>query len=400
MKLVAAAAVLGLAACYRPHGETSCEVSCDVAFEHPCPNAWSCESGVCRDPAGPACGVVDAPPLTGDVGSGCYGGDLVTICPSVVPTGTRTVDDTSEPDTTVAGPFCTEIVRVGTSSICVVEGKDVEIIGDLRLTGANPVAFLATGTLTLTSAGYLDASSYLDGGHGAGQGIGCAAPRDGASSSSNGAGAGGSGGTFGGLGGSGGAGLTTPPTPPLTVVPVVQLASGCPGGAGGKGMGNGAGPSVAGGLGGGALIFLAGTKIVVDGIIVVNGAGGSGGTIEGGGGGGGSGGLIDFEAPMITGTAMLVSATGGGGGGGGDQGRAGSDGHQAMGIAPAMGGAATTGGGGQGGKGPAFTNATDTDGQSGSHVTQAGGGGGGGAGVIHTHGTVTITGTIRGARTP
>jgi hypothetical protein len=330
------------------------------------------EDGSIEDIDGPPADArVDTPP-----NATCYGSGLFVECypPNVPPTnGDAPVGQIDTSDSTK----CTRVVQqTNGPELCLRTAKSITISGYVRFKGSRPVVLLATDTITVTSTGTLDVSSFradvaAGGNTGTCNNVGNG-NADTSPSAVAGAGGGGGGGfgTPGGTGGSsdasgGAAGGTTA----LTLI-----RGGCRGGRGGTSS-SGAGGE--GGNGGGAVYLIAGGSITVAGTIKANGSGGSGGPNKAGGGGGGSGGLIAFDTPvlMVTGTVYANGGGGGEGGGGGQTGEHGSD--------PTSYNSRASGGnnlsnGGDGGGGSTFANAGMTGGTAGNGA----GGGGGGAGRI------------------
>lgn len=295
----------------------------------------------------------------------CFGAGLVRTCLAALPDSALALENTL--DTT------TDSRCIDDQGMCVLAGTDIQI-GTLRITGAKPAVFVATGAITLQS---LDASSKRLGERGpAANSTACIPPQ---TPSQNG---GGPGGTFGGRGGNGGVGGLNGAESGL-VVSVTAFRGGC---AGARGDGTTGGD---GGASGGAVYLIARARIDVQ-SINASGAAGLGG-MSGGGGGGGSGGLIGLEAPTVAVTGA-VFANGGGGGEGGANGANGAD--PAAATSPALGG--NGGAGGDGGAGSAGTTKT---GAKGSDAVAGGGGGGGGAGVIILIPTQTTGGVLSPAPT-
>jgi hypothetical protein len=316
----------------------------------------------------------------------CYGTGIVKVCFASAPTQSITIGDQTF-DTGV--PTTCAATVTGGENYCVVVATAITINGTLRATGPKPLVLIATGAITLTGSGVLDASSQRSR-TAATPETGAGADADaticvaGTAASNRGGGAGGS---FAGTGGTGGTGAAanagTPGT--ATSFPVAVLRGGCPGQDGQASPGNG-------GHGGGAVYLIAGTKIDIggDGINAGGEAGGGGATgpSGGGGGGGGAGGMIGLDAPMVmlTGAATLVANGGGGGeGGSGGAATAGENGTDASTTTAARGGNKNTGTGGDGGNGSAGQAAgAGMAGQPGTSAPPngGGGGGGGGAGII------------------
>jgi len=245
----------------------------------------------------------------------------------------------------------------------------------LRITGALPVAFVATGEIEIS--GHLDVSA---GGAGAGCDV-IGTGRDGQAQGLTGDGGGGGGGA---VSGAAGGASNNGNTRASGGSPQPGFAGGCAGGDGGL-----IDTPIADG--GGVVYLISAQPILITGIVDASGAGGRGGSSmtgnHGGGGGGGGGGSLIFEAPSMM-NAGQINATGGGGGGGSSIFGAGNPGK--LGSAGGQGGAGTSGnGGGRGGNGM-LTAIQGADGG----TSDGGGGGGGATGRIHIIGTVTSTGAI------
>jgi hypothetical protein len=305
----------------------------------------------------------DAPPLTGDATTPSCS-VFVARCP---PLGSGAV--------TIIGSIntgndarCTIL-----DGVCFVSGSDIDIASVVTTTGSNALAIVATHRLQIEPQGEVIAGSEPGSpGPGATAVPACAPAGGGAP------GDGGPGGTFGTFGGNGGAANGAPVVAGKISTQPNQLVAGCPGGPGYDATGAAAST---GGLGGGALLLVAGAQLVIDGRIEVGGEGGAGGAIQTGGGGGGAGGMIALDAPTIDAAQATLHARGGGGGGGGD-GLAGGSG--ASGDSTSAGGTANAGGlGGAGYHGTPAGDGGSTTGSAG--VTPGAGGGGGGAGYIIFH---------------
>jgi hypothetical protein len=336
-------------------------------------------------------GAPDAPPDAAN----CYGGGLATVCLTAMPTGDY---DVTTATTVATDSQCTQVVpQAGGPDLCVIAGINIHITSTLHAIGTRPLVLVATGTLEVE--GKIDVSSYrlmsgntVIGEHvGAGEASGatlCGSPTTGGNDASSGAG-GGAGGTFGGRGGAGaigrnGAGGTAGTSAAVGAAPTF-VRGGCAGTAGGNTGQNGGG----GGHGGGAVYLIAGSSIMVSGVIAAGGQGGYGGKLGSGGGGGGTGGLIGLDAPSIT-SSGTIFANGGGGGEGGGQTGIGGDGDSALTASAANGGTFNTNGG-DGGTGAA---GTTLDGGPGQTDNNGGGAGGGGAGVIRVFPFVNLGGTV------
>ena len=318
----------------------------------------------------------DGPSTDAPANGLCFGEGALIVCLTALPSlpltfGTTTIDTSNgtcpgEVFTPSAGP-----------ALCVVAGTTITVNGLLGATGTRPLVLLATsGSLTVTSVGTVDASSFRGGKIGPGSNFtGCAAPGS-PGNASNGAG-GGAGGSFGTRGGNGGAGGGGQGGGAASAAMPTFLRGGCRGGTGGTASG-------AGGSGrdsGGAVYLLANTSLILDGRIDASGSGGDGAPSgKGGGGGGGSGGMIALwgRTGITVGLTAVVFANGAGGGGGADASVGGGNGFESTGPATvALGGlgGATGTAGGDGSTG-------SVSGQPAAASSKGGGGGGGGGGVI------------------
>jgi hypothetical protein len=173
----------------------------------------------------------------------------------------------------------------------------------LKITGANPIAFVATGTIDVQGLIDLSADAATPGPGAAATGAACegvtvnlllcsghpCGPGAGGGGNATQGGAGGADGGPGADGGVGEVGFT--------------LVGGCAGGSAKTGA--------AGGGGGGAIQLVSATEVDLDGVIHVGGGGGVSNT-----GAGGSGGLVVIEAPTVALHAMGGIAANGGAGGG------------------------------------------------------------------------------------
>jgi hypothetical protein len=302
-----------------------------------------------------------------DAGGTCFGTDPYAVCPTSLPVTPLML---SNIDTTTG---CDEVLPIG----CVVAGTDVTINSHITVRGSRPLVIFATGTITVTMMGILDAAGSTTAA-GAGADLACA-PDATAPTTKNGNGGGGGGGSFGTRGSDGGdgGGGATGGLASSAVVPAT-LEGGCDGDAGANG---GAGTAGMRGFAGGGVYLLAEQQLSIMGTIVASGGGGGGGHApKGGAGGGGSGGMIVLSAPMISvSPATQILADGGGGGGGGAN-MNGNDGGQPLG---GKGNNNDDGGDGANGANAAKAGTSSSDG---------GGAGGGGAGVIHV-----VGGSVAGA---
>lgn len=345
----------------------------------------------------------------------CWGVD-VDVCLAAPAQGTLMLTGSLSTDgadcmTSSKPQYCVRAARTLT-----VEALDV--------TGSRPLVLIASESLVVN--GLLDASSKVTGRVGPGAmnatcGTFTTAPSFVVAGGGNGGGAGGgAGGSLlqsGGGGGNnvGGAVAGQPVLAPTGPV----FRAGCPGQRGGHRTAN---AGAVGGLGGGAVYLVAGTRIEVTatGAISASGAAGSPGLCPTsgtficavntdaavlaaadayGGAGGGSGGAITLDAPSIV-NASRVYADGAGGGEGASRSQAGLAGKESTGTYTGLfangapGGTGGNGNGGDGGNGSFLTMRTGVDASPGiSAHPGGGGGGGGGAGVIRVHGTASGSGT-------
>jgi hypothetical protein len=326
----------------------------------------------------------------------CYGTSLVRACLDAEPTGpvTQTTAINTDADCQLVRP------QPAGPELCIIAGTTVNITGTANLvTGARPLVLIATDSISVAAAAVIDVSSRSTTRVGAGANEAtCAAPTSGqnsvATSGAGGAGAGG----FGTIGGDGGNGSVAKGIGGIAAAPTF-LRGGCKGADGGDA---GTVQGGAGGNAGGAIYFIAGNAITIDGSIFASAAGGRGGGIRAGGGGGGSGGMIGLDAPTITiGATGIVAANGGGGGGGGGSGGIGNAGGDGSTLSYTTAASAGGGGvdtntttptrnGGNGGVGAAM-NAAGALGGNSLSTGAGGGGGGGGVGVIWVKGTLTGT---------
>jgi hypothetical protein len=320
-----------------------------------------------------------------DAAPSCYGGGLLSICPTIEPTAAVALSGAIN---TQSSPLCRPYTGANQNAYCVVQGTSVSITASVRATGTKPLVILATGTITIT--GTLDVS---DGGANFNP-SNCAAAGTPMTAQ------GGAGGSFTGAGGAGGgvASGLGPASGATTSTPSVR--GGCNGA-------NGSGTTAGvGGRGGGAVYLIAGTSISVASTGTINaiggvgtgaGASGGGASAGAGGGGGGAGGFVGFDAPAVT-VAGIVFANGGGGGEGATPLKDGNDG--AASASPSTAGSGGAGGaprGGNGGAGSAGANRAGGNASAGGLCDRggaAGGGGGGGAGMIYIHPAQTLGGQV------
>jgi hypothetical protein len=249
---------------------------------------------------------------------------------------------------------------VVTSTVVTVQNQPIRVFAapswvlpNLRITGTQPVAFVATGAIQLQ--GVVDLSSSSAAGAGADTDFAC---HGGGAQGFAGAGGGG-GATLGGSGGGAtgyavgvGGNVATGFSP---------LFGGCSGGA----------STAAAGDGGGGIQLVSATSVSIAGYIDVSGGGG------GSSAGGGAGGMVIIESPSLVISSGGIVANGGGGGGG--CGTVGADGGN--GDTPATGGVCSdpTRSGGNGGTDLASAE-SGGDGVAGSTLGVAYGGGGGAIG--------------------
>jgi len=243
--------------------------------------------------------------------------------------------------------------------VCLIHGTNVEFTQEMTASGNRPLVVIATGMISIDTGATVDASA-----------AGPPATNASRCTATMATGAGGAaGGTYSALGGLGGlalAGSRGQPAPPVPTP--TTLESGCSGDSTAGAMG---------GRGGGAVYFLAGIQIDIEGVLLVGGHGGGGASTGFGAGGGGAGGLIALDAPTIV--AHAVIADGGGGGGGAATGEAGQNGGNGTLDGPAGFGAGTSDDN-HGGVGAYF--GAPGDGGSGVETGETGGGGGGGPGWV------------------
>lgn len=369
-------AVVGVLAggCYNPHAQPG----------NPCSDGLCPEGLVCA-PATKTCELSavdggtngdtgDTSMSLGDAAPGCYGTGIVVVCPAFAPMGSYVPSGPVRINTDTA-TSCAQL-KPGSPNVCVIAATTIQISTLLTAVGSRPLVLLATGSIEL--AGQIDVASHRAMTEIIGAGADPMCMPGAVPTTTD----GGPGGSFSGSGGRGGGAVASGPP----VLPTM-MRGGCRGAAGG---GPGPGP---GGHGGGAIFLIAGTSILVNGLINASGEGGGPGvSSSGGGGGGGAGGMIGFDAPMITLDSGLVIANGGGGGEGGTVGpsMAGSDPNVMTPLQPALGGRGSIDGG-RGGNGSAGLQRNGGDGQT---AFDASGGGGGGAGVILMYGNRTVAATL------
>lgn len=318
------------------------------------------------DAAVDAAPMIDAPPPQFCIGTG-----IGRTCFDTEPTTAITL-----PATINTGE-CATVMTVAGVQACVLAGSRIEMNTNVRVTGTRPLVLLSATTIVVDFV--LAASSRNEtiptfvgpGSPGAACGAGGAPGANGAGSG------GGPGGSFVGQGGSGGTGAAGNTAGGTAAGPETNLAfhAGCPGRDGGNSPGSG-------GAGGGAIYLAANGSIDIQlaGQITAGGAGGIAGGPRDGGGGAGSGGFIGLDAPLVTGSGVLMAPGGGGGEGGGDtiSGASGEDGRFETSFAR---GGAGADNGGDGGRG----NSPSSGAGNGGPGNRGGGGGGGGAGRIYIH---------------
>ncbi len=300
-----------------------------------------------------------------DTANGVISGG-VTAPPSSVVDGVRVVwtrNFTIASGITLRAYGDLPLLVIATEKIHILGTVDVSTTAFSKGAGADPAVCATT-----TAGGPGEQCTTFGGSGGGGGGFGFSGSPGGEGGDGNTCTA-----TDGKPGGKGGLPLSTPPP---------ALRGGCRGGDGAISAMAQSMPGVAG-AGGGAVGFIAGNSIVVDGTIHAGGGGGFFGTERAGGGGGGSGGMIFLEAPDVELVATsLLAANGGGGGGGVDNGTAmvGETGHPS--ITNDAAGGSPDNNGGTGGNGGYVAARTGTPG---GLAGRGGGGGGGGVGYIVVH---------------
>ena len=329
---------------------------------------------------------------TGDAG-GCWGTGVVKICPSTAPAGTLNLTGSLD---TGSSPQCKPYtVAMGEKPLdaCVVTAQTITVTGSLTVTGPRPLVLLASDTITVQTGATIDVSSTRPPARtGPGANPDACHP-GGAGTGQIGGSGGGAGGSFGDTGGTGGDGDSgaSGGAPGDKAATIDVLRGGC---AGADGGGLGAG---AGGAGGGAVALVAGTSLLVSGVIPASGAAGDGASgLSDGGGGAGSGGMIVLDAPTVFGGGTLIAnGAGGGEGASAQSGSPGLEPDPAMPLTAARGGSGVNNAG-NGGDGAAGTTTTGGGANSGTNG-DGGGGGGGGAGYIVMF---AASNTLTGARSP
>jgi len=294
---------------------------------------------------------------------------------------------------------CSEVITNEGGEVCIVAAYDIAIYTKLATKGRRPLVLASIHSFEIGASGGISVASHRGQDNGAGSDFkDCPMNINGNNASAQSGGAGAAGGSFQTIGGQGGRGdgnlahAAPRPEPEPAFV-----RGGCRGGVGGNGSiasGGGAGAS------GGALYLVAGSELVIDGVLNASGeaagggAGGSAGTSGGaGGGGGGSGGLIGIDAPrVIIGSTATLVANGGPGGGAGSSTQSGANGTESDPATvfpfPSSGGAGgSSNAGGPGGAGAVRDIPAAAGGDTAGLGGGGGGGGGGGAGFIKVFAT-------------
>jgi hypothetical protein len=355
----------------------------------------------------------DAPPDAPPDAQACFGGGIVQVCLATTPGEPLMIASDKTVDTSSLSNCAA--VKSSNGDYCVLAGNDITITAKLRGIGSRPLVLIASGTISTTGVGLIDVGSHRLASGASEKGAGASPPspicQPGTPPPATGGGTGGgAGGSFLGSGGNGGTGGNggSGGMPAARVSTVTTLRGGCPGQDGQGGTGN----FGLGGQGGGAVYLLAGVKIDIrgNGINAAGEGGGGGIAAVGGAGGGGSGGMIAFEAPMITASALLLaSGAGGGGGAGSGAGTvAGANALDPTSTSTPSGGLGFVGNmtnGGNGGDGSAM-NSTQAGGGGGGNGDNVGGnhggggGGGGGTGLISAPNPATLGTNLSPPRTP
>jgi hypothetical protein len=355
------------------------------SFDHGRSADTALEDGSIDDiDAPPADARVDTPP-----NSVCYGSGLFVECYEMggAPTNADNLSG-GQIDTSNAASCTRTVLQTNGPELCLRTAQTITINGYVRFKGSRPLVLLATGTITVTTTGTLDVSSFrADVGAGGNTGT-CSAATAGTADTGNGASSGaggGGGGGFGTPGGTGGSGDVAGGGGGGTTA-LAQIRGGCRGARGGT---SSVGSGGEGGNGGGTVYLIGGGSIVIDGTVKANGSGGNGGPNKAGGGGGGSGGLVAFDTPSLA-IAGTVYANGGGGGEGGGGGQSGEAGSDPVTYNQRASGGNAINNGGDGGGGSVFANA----GANGAPSGNGGGGGGGGAGRIKIYKSSLPTGKL------
>lgn len=385
MTWAAPVVVLALcAACYAPTPKAGA----------PCPDGV-CPSGLVCSTATQTCELVDqmidgggdgdvsdGAGVTTDAGidaQACFGGGIVSICPSA-PIATPISITSNTTIDTDDSPMCIAYTGGVENAYCVIAGTTISIADNrrLRAIGARPLVVLATTAITVD--GTIDVSAGATTNP-----FACVPP----TAATN--GQGGAGGSYRGKGGAGGGKVSGLGPASAAATTTVAFRGGCDGGAGAGGGGGSRG------VGGGA-IYLIAPSITINGTLDASGGGGGGGNSASGGGGGGSGGFVGLDGVAITVAAGgRVFANGGGGGEGATPNHGGNSGASGGGASPASGGSGGANHGGNGGAGSAGATRTGEDGRSGGSCGRggsSGGGGGGGSGMIYVFPAQTLGGTV------
>jgi hypothetical protein len=308
----------------------------------------------------------------------CLGNAVVMACLTQMPAAPIVIKSLTAIDTDTSDSCSPDAVGAS-AAYCILAGSSITINGGQVLSahGSRPLVLMSSGAITVMGA--IDVAGHLMGfpqatGPAVPPATGAGSPCAPAPAATN--GGGGGGGSFGSIGGGGGADDNGKlgGVPPGPVVPTA-LRGGCSGEAG-----PGGGPA---GGGGGAVALLAVTQIQIDGMIDASGGGGRGSMNDHhGGGGGGAGGMIEIDAPMVSGAGGARIFANGGSGGEGSGGNNGRDGNDAP-LDPNMAAIGGTGGstGGDGGRGANRNAQGGNAAGAGGNGTSGGGGGGGGGGV-------------------
>jgi hypothetical protein len=381
--------LLALSACYSPSAIDACLLTCNATAD--CPDGLVCSSRLCTTPdracqTGDDGGVDDTPPGTRVCAGSTALAALGEICFDPAP-ATVSLEGTIDTDT---DPRCIQRT-IGQFDVCILPTSTVA--SPVRFEGARPPILWSSSTLSIIST--VDVSSTSAGDIGAAADFtACGAPTagDGGFDATNSLGAGGAGGTFSGAGGTGGS-MNGAPGGTAQPTDLVALRGGCRGFSGGSAnLATGSN-----GHGGGVAYLVAGTEIVIAGIINASGGGGLAAAVREGGSGGGSGGQIALDAPAITIKAgAILLALGGGGATGATASLVGNAGADPTTTSPfsakltdGRSGCSAVSAGGSGslgtGAGPGGIGTTS------GGVECAAGGGGGGDGFISVHGTLSPT---------
>lgn len=374
-------ALVWLVGCYRPNGEASCALTCEIQnASNDCPGELSCNAqGRCSlhgDTCAPDSGIGDGPgpnpdgPMPDDPpGLFCFGTPPMRPCFDTNPTTTLSISSGFSTTACSIG----EVMELDGRSTCVVVARDVTISAAPQITGDKPLVIVGSFSIRVATNAVLDLSSSAITNQRTGAGAHppeCQTPpspiggQDGAA-----------GGSFAGQGGNGGLGEGGSAPGIAAPASAIAVRGGCEGSAGPNGN--------PGGPGGGA-VYLISNAIQVDGAVRATGGGGVQGNNSGGGAGGGTGGYIGLDATTVQlGTNGRLVASGGGGGGGGCMGEGGGNGTDADTAAniAALGGVGVNGQG-VGGTGGSVLNQQANSGGDTDGLSCAGGGGGGGVGTI------------------